>query len=140
MMGSPAMGLGGASPAAPAAPGGFAPFTAWEKNGLKIEFSCSKDAGNPSITIIEAGFTNETGAPLDGLNFQVAVPKYMKLDMKPPSSNTVPPSSSGKATQLFRVANSMHGQPIILKVKIEYSSMGSPVSEMGTVDNFPAGL
>ena len=138
LMGSPAMGLG-ASPAA--APGGFAPFTAWDKGGLKITFSCTKDPGNPSITIINAEFANATGGQFDGMNFQVAVPKYMKLDMKPPSSATVPPNLSGTTTQVFRVANSMHGQkPVLLKVKIEYSTMGQQISETGTVDQFPAGI
>jgi AP-1 complex subunit gamma-1 len=136
MMGGMAMG---GAPAAP--PGSFPPFQAWNKNGLVIEFVCSKDPSNPSITTVEASFTNQTAAQMDGLNFQVAVPKYMQLQMKPPSSTSVPAGGAGKATQTFRLANSMHGQkPIVLKVKIEYSAMGSPVSEMGTVDNFPAGL
>merc|ERR1719238_726406 len=129
------------SPAAPAEPGGFPPFVAWNKNGLVIEFVCSKDPGNPSITNIDASFSNQTGAPFDGLNFQVAVPKYMQLKMTPPSSTSVPPNNSGKATQQFKVANSMHGQkPLVLRVKIEYSSMGQPISEMGQVDNFPPGI
>merc|ERR1719409_1113753 len=127
------------SPAAP--PGSFPTFTAWNKNGMLIEFVCSKDPSNPSITNIEASFSNSTGAAFDGLNFQVAVPKYMQLKMNPPSSPTVPPNNSGKTTQLFKVANSMHGQkPVILKLKIEYASMGAAVSEMGQVDSFPAGV
>ena len=60
--------------------------------------------------------------------------------MTPPSSPTVAPNNMGKTTQQFKVANSMHGQkPIVLRIKLEYSSMGQPVSEMGQVDNFPAG-
>jgi len=126
------------SGAPPSAPGSF---VAWDKNGMVIEFTCTKDPSNPSITSIEASFSNGTGGAMEGLNFQVAVPKYMQLQMKPPSSTTVPPNNSGRVTQNFRLANSMHGQkPLILKVKLEYSSMGMPVSEMGTVDNFPAGL
>ena len=137
MMGGLTMG----SPAPAAPPGSFPPFTAWNKNGLVIEFKCSKDPSNPSITNIEAGFTNSTGAPMDGLNFQVAVPKYMQLKMTPPSSPSVPPNNSGKTTQQFKVANSMHGQkPVVLKVKIEYNTMGSQVSEMGSVDQFPPGI
>ena len=57
-----------------------------------ITFVCSKDPANPSITNIEAAFTNATAAPMDSLNFQVAVPKYMQLKMTPPSSTTVPRS------------------------------------------------
>jgi len=137
MMGGPAMGLGAPAPA----PGTFAPFTAWEKNGLQITFVVSKDPANLSVTNIEASFTNATPAQMDALNFQVAVPKYMQLKMTPPSSTTVPPGNSGKVTQLFKVANQLHGQkPVLLRVKIEYTTNGMPVSETGQVDQFPAGV
>jgi len=134
------MGLSGAPP--PTTPaGGFAPFQAYSKNGLSIMFACSKDPSNPSITTIEASFTSSMPQPLEGLNFQVAVPKYMKLQMTPASSSTVPPNGMGKVTQLFKVANSMHGQkPVVLKIKVDYTSGGMPVSEMGQVDNFPPGV
>ena len=133
MMGAMSMGV---SP-----PGSFAPFTVWNKNGMTIEFVCTKDSSNASITNIVASFTNGTGAPFDGLNFQVAVPKYMQLKMTPPSSPSVPPSNSGKTKQQFKVANSMHGQkPVILRVKIEYTTMGQLISETGQVDNFPPGV
>ena len=122
-------------------PGSFAPFTVWNKNGMTIEFVCTKDSSNASITNIVASFTNGTGAPFDGLNFQVAVPKYMQLKMTPPSSPSVPPSNSGKTKQQFKVANSMHGhKPVILRVKIEYTTMGQLISETGQVDNFPPGV
>jgi hypothetical protein len=35
----------------------------------------------------------------------------------------------------------MHGQkPIVLRVKIDYNTMGRAVSETGQVDNFPPGF
>ena len=106
-----------------------------------ITFACSKDPSNQSVTNIEASFSNATPAPMEALNFQVAVPKYMQLKMSPASGTSVLPGGSGKVTQLFKVANSMHGQkPVLLRIKIEYSSMGNPVSETGQVDNFPAGI
>merc|ERR1719454_1763139 len=124
--------------APPAAPGSF---VAWNKNGLLVEFVCTKDPANQSVTNIEASFSNSTGAQFDGMNFQVAVPKYMQLKMTPPTSATVPPNNSGKTTQLFKVANQMHGQkPLLLRIKIEYSTMGQAISEMGQVDNFPPGM
>ena len=65
----------------------------------------------------------------------------MKLQMSPASSSTVPPSNSGKVTQTFKVANSMHGQkPVLLRIKIDYSAGGQAVSEQGQVDNFPPGI
>ena len=128
MMGGGAMSMGGTPP------GAFPPFQAWNKNGLLVMFACSKDPANASITNIDASFTNSSGAQMDQLNFQVAVPKYMQLKMTPPNSTTVPPNNSGTVKQTFKVANSMHGQkPVLLRIKVEYSTMGQPVSETGQV-------
>lgn len=137
MMGGPAMMLGAPAPA----PGGNAPFTAFNKHGLLVTFACSKDPSNQSVTAIEASFTNSLPTPIAALNFQVAVPKYMKLQMSPASGNVVPPSNSGKLTQLFKVANSMQGQkPILVRTKIDFNINGQPISEMGQVDTFPPGF
>jgi len=139
MMGSPMGGMG-ASPAPPAA-GGFAPFSAFNKHGLLVMFACAKDASNPSVTTIDATFTNSNTSPIDGLHFQVAVPKYMKLQMSPASATTVPPNNMGSATQTFKVANSLHGQkPVVIRVKVDFSSGGQQVSETGQVDSFPPGI
>jgi len=135
------MGLGSAPAAPPVPAGAYPPFQAWSKNGLSITFTCSKDASNPSVTNIEAAFANASAAQMDALNFQVAVPKYMQLKMTPPTSTSVPPNNSGRVTQVFKVANSLHGQkPVLLRIKIEYNTMGQQVSETGQVDQFPAGI
>merc|ERR1719473_2598990 len=95
--------------------GGMAPFTAFSKNGLQCSFACSKDPNNASVTLVDATFTNANPAPIGGLNFQVAVPKYMKLQMTPASGTTVAPMNGGSVKQVFKVANSLHGQkPILL--------------------------
>ena len=132
MMGGMGMGGGG---------GGPTPFQAYSKNGLTISFSCAKDPNNASITIVDASFANAQGAPMTGFAFQVAVPKYMKLQMSPASSDTLPPMSNGAVTQQFKLANSLHGQkPIIVKLKIDFTFNGAPVTEMGQVDTFPPGF
>jgi len=124
--------MGGAPPANPS-------FQAYSKNGLTIQFTCTKDA-NPSVTIVDAAFSNAQGSPMTGFSFQVAVPKFMKLQMSPASSDTVPPMSSGAVTQQFKLANSMHGQkPLLVKLKIDFTFNGQPTTEMAQVDNFPAG-
>lgn len=132
MMGGPAMSV--------SSPGVFAPFQAYSKGGLTAMFSVSKDPGNPSITTIEATFTNANPVSIDNLNFQVAVPKFMKLQMSPASGTQVPAMNGGSVKQVFKVANSMHGQkPILLRIKIDFSMNGQAYSEQGQVDNFPPG-
>jgi len=142
MMGGPAMNLGGMqSPPPAAANGGSAPFSAFNKNGLLVTFACSKDPSNPSVTTIEAAFTNSLQVPISALNFQVAVPKFMKLQMSTASANVVPPNNSGTVTQVFKVANSLHGQkPILVRIKLDCNINGQPVSETGQVDSFPPGI
>jgi len=49
------------------------------------------------------------------------VPKYLKLEMLPPSSTTIPARSQGEVTQEIKLVNSMQGQKaIMLKLKIAY--------------------
>ncbi len=60
---------------------------------------------------------------------QAAVPKYLKLEMRPPNSTTVPPNSNGAITQELRLTNSMQGQKnIMLKLKIGYKQGANVVS------------
>ena len=101
----------------------------------------AREQGNPSITAVEATFTNSLQMPISALNFQVAVPKYMKLQMSPASSNVVPPANSGKVAQLFKLANSLHGQkPIVVKLEIDFTFNGAPrsCSQIYTIDIMPA--
>lgn len=60
--------------------------------------------------------------------FQAAVPKYLKLEMLPPSSTTIAGHTNGAVTEEIRVNNSMQGEKnIMLKLKICYSVNGKAV-------------
>jgi hypothetical protein len=57
------------------------------------------------------------------------VPKYLKLEMLPPSSTVVSPGSNAQVTQEVKVTNSLQGEKnIMLKLKISYKQGGTPVS------------
>jgi AP-1 complex subunit gamma-1 len=130
------MGLFGGS-SAPAQPS-FPEMTAFEKHGLKINFSFSKP-GSPDTTEILATFGNGSGQPITGLSFQVAVPKFLKLSIQPASSNSVAPG--GSATQSLAIANSQHGSKgLAMKCKISFSVGGQNITEMATITKFPAAL
>jgi hypothetical protein len=65
----------------------------------------------------------------DDDDLQAAVPKYLKLEMFPPSSTSVPALGGGLVTQEIKVTNSSHGDKnIMLKLKLAYSSNGVAVS------------
>ena len=110
--------------------------------GISIEFECSKpEAFDQQKSLLIAKFTNLTAAPIVGLNLQVAVPKYVTLNMQPPTSTTVPPGGSGKqVTQTINVTNSMLGtKNLMLKLKLGFTANGQKVDHMATQSGFPAG-
>jgi len=111
--------------------------------GISIEFECSKpDTWNKQKSLLIAKFTNHTDAPIVGLNLQVAVPKYVTLEMQPPTSTTVPPNGNKnkQVTQKIEVTNSMLGtKNLMLKLKLGFTSKGAKVDHTATQSGFPAG-
>jgi AP-1 complex subunit gamma-1 len=112
--------------------------------GLTVEFQCTKpDAWNKQNSILIAKFINSTDAPLYGMHLQVAVPKYVTMEMKPPTSTTIPVSTGSSAkgvTQTVSVTNTMLGtKNLMLKVKASFTSKGTKVEHTTTCSNFPAG-
>jgi AP-1 complex subunit gamma-1 len=123
-----AMGGFGAAPAmtSPSNPA----IKAFDKNGFQVLMEVSKpNLSTPNISRILVRFNNLTPANMDNLVFQAAVPKYLKLDMQPATSTTVPGNTQGVVSQEIRVTNSNHGEkPIMLKLKLGYSQNGATVS------------
>ncbi|CAB9504407.1 AP-1 complex subunit gamma-1 [Seminavis robusta] len=112
-------------------------------SGLSIEFECVKpDQWNKQKSTLLAKFTNQTNAPIVGLSLQVAVPKYVTLEMQPPTSTTVPPSGNNnkQVTQTINVTNSMLGtKNLMLKLKLGFTANGVKIDHMATQSGFPAG-
>jgi len=120
--------------------GALPTFTAFEKNGLTILFDTFKNAQFPNVTIVNITYVNSSSFPLVSFDFKAAVPKYIKLQVNPPSGNLIPPNNSGKVTQSIKIMNMEHGQKsVVLKMKIDYLVNGAPVSELADV-NFPPGV
>ena len=109
-----------------------------------MEFECTKpDTWNKQNSLLVAKFINTTDAPLYGLHLQVAVPKYVTMEMKPPTSTTVPVtggSSTKQVTQTISVTNTMLGtKNLMLKLKASFTSKGTKVEHLATCSGFPAG-
>lgn len=112
--------------------------------GLTIEFECTKpEVWNKQQSNILAKFTNTTDTAIYGLSMQCAVPKYVTMEMKPPTSTTIPVSagnSSKQVTQLITVTNSKLGEKnLMLKLKLGFTLKGNKVDHMATCSGFPAG-
>ena len=117
----------------------FPDITAFEKNGLRINFSFKKP-GSPEQTQVTATFYNESNSgDIANLSFQVAVPKFLKLNIQPASSSVV--SVGGSATQVLNLVNAAHGKKkIAMKCKVQFSVGGNNYTEMVVVNQFPEGL
>lgn len=132
-----------ATPVSSGGPSGGPMVMALSHAGLIIEFECIKpESFNQQKSLLVAHFKNTTSAPMQGMNFQVAVPKYVKIELEPPSSTTIPPTSSNakQVTQKVTVTNSMLGaKNLVLKLKIGFTSNGQKIDHMATCSGFPAG-
>jgi AP-1 complex subunit gamma-1 len=131
------------SPVAAPAASGSVKVLAFQHAGLSAEFECTKpDTWNKQKSILVAHFKNSTGAPIHGMNLQVAAPKYVTLEMEPPSSTTIPVSGgNAKAvTQKVTITNTMLGtKNLTLKVKVGFSSNGQKIDHLATCTGFPSG-
>uniref|UniRef100_A0A673J111 AP-1 complex subunit gamma n=1 Tax=Sinocyclocheilus rhinocerous TaxID=307959 RepID=A0A673J111_9TELE len=115
---------------------GIPPMTAYNKNGLKIEFTFERANPNPNIAVITIHATNSTEADMTEFVFQAAVPKTFQLQLLSPSSNVVPALNQGSVTQVIRVLNPQK-QQLRMRVKLTYTHKGSPVQDLAEVNNFP---
>jgi AP-1 complex subunit gamma-1 len=97
------------TPMAPA-PASNPTINAYEKNGLKLMMEMSKpDPSDPSKSDILCTFTNTSPAELSSFVFQAAVPKFVQLAMKPPSSSVLPAGGKATLTQVISVKNTQLG-------------------------------
>mmetsp|Transcript_10726 Transcript_10726/g.10252 ORF Transcript_10726/g.10252 Transcript_10726/m.10252 type:complete len:973 (-) Transcript_10726:198-3116(-) len=139
--------FGGAAPQQPnlaAAPEAVVVVPGFTHAGISVEFECTKpDVWNKQKSILVAQISNNTDAPIYGLNLQCAVPKYITMEMNPPSSTTVPVTAGSqgkKVTQTVNVTNTMLGtKNLMLKIKVSFTSKGTKVEHMATCASFDAG-
>jgi AP-1 complex subunit gamma-1 len=116
--------------------------------GLIVEFECTKpESWNTQKSVLIAHFKNTTDAPIHGMNLQVAVPKFVKMEMDPPTSTTIPEMGNNnmggnqkQVTQKVTLINSMLGQKnLALKLKIGFTLKGQKLEQMATCSGFPPG-
>ncbi len=103
--------------------------TAFDKGGLKITMDLEIQ-DNEEI-IIKCIFLNYTDSDLEQLIFQVAVPKYVDMEMKPASANFIPAKNFGNVTQLIRIKNTCPSKTLKMLLKVQYN-VPFCVSELAT--------
>ena len=76
---------------------------------MKVVFKMKK-GDDDSDTIIKATISNSNSADLEEFSMQAAVPKYMKVQMKPISDPVIPANNEDVSTQLIRIRNNAFGE------------------------------
>ncbi|KAK8824038.1 hypothetical protein WA556_003363 [Blastocystis sp. ATCC 50177/Nand II] len=112
-------------------------LTAFEEDGVKVVFKMKK-GDDDSDTIIKATISNSNSTDLEEFSMQAAVPKYMKVQMKPISDPVIPANNEDVSTQLIRIRNNAFGEKAsVLKLRITYELNGESVTKVATVDEIP---
>uniref|UniRef100_A0A383VEJ1 AP-1 complex subunit gamma n=1 Tax=Tetradesmus obliquus TaxID=3088 RepID=A0A383VEJ1_TETOB len=133
------LGAGAPAAARPAA-AAAATVPVFNQEGLSISFAVTPLPGQPGAVDIIASYSNAGLDDVADFNLQAAVPKYMQLRLEPASS-TLLPALGGSASQQLHVVNSMAGQkPLAMRLRVNYTKGGQPVTQQLEVNNFPAGL
>ncbi|GAA6059219.1 hypothetical protein JCM10212_006612 [Sporobolomyces blumeae] len=132
---TPAASTPAPAPAPSPTPSAPRPYEAYNANGLKITLTPMRDTNNRSVVNILAKFT--ATQPVQGVNFQAAVPKTQKLQMLAMSKTDVSPGST--ETQQLRVMVSTAGALVRLRLRIAFNSGGTPFQDQ-TDFSFPADL
>ncbi|XP_030366788.1 AP-1 complex subunit gamma-1-like isoform X6 [Strigops habroptila] len=115
---------------------GIPSITAYNKNGLKIDFTFERSNTNPSVTVITIQASNSTELDMTDFVFQAAVPKTFQLQLLSPSSSVIPAFNSGTITQVIKVLNPQK-QQLRMRIKLTYNHKGSAVQDLAEVNNFP---
>ncbi|KAI9209029.1 VHS domain-containing protein [Polychytrium aggregatum] len=99
----------------------------FNKNGIQVHMKLLwKDNGWLSQLV----FINTTPVPMADLNFQLALPKAMVLQMDPLSGQVIAPLNMAQVTQNLKISNPTK-EPLRVRFKLSYSLNGAVVSEQG---------
>merc|ERR1711935_45477 len=115
---------------------------AFSHQGLTVEFECSKpEVWNKENSQLIARCKNSAPDTLYGFSLQFAVPKYVIMEMEPPSSTTVPVTGANNSkivTQKIKVTNTRMGEKsLVLKLKVSFTLQGKKIEHMTTCSGFP---
>ncbi|KAK5670787.1 hypothetical protein BDV3_005021 [Batrachochytrium dendrobatidis] len=111
-------------------------YSCYEKHGLKITFTPTKESA-VSTNIIAHFVNTSISDTISNISFQVAVPKSLRLVMQPPSSTQVEPGQT--AMQNVHLENPTK-TPIRLRIKISFVAGGQPIDEIVEFSSFDSSL
>lgn len=120
----------------PASTPQFPPVIVHQSQVLSCQFHYRK-TGPVNRVEVKAVFTNNTGSPLNGFEFQIAVPKYIVLNLDRAGSSVISPG--GKLAQSFTLSNNAQGQKrLMIRTRMNYTLNGSAIAEQAQISQFPS--
>lgn len=101
-------------PSIPSAPKpmSYPSIVVYEGNGVQIAFDFEKPADMPHVTNISAKYVNTGSIPVENFTVQVAVPKFMQLQLEPATGTTLLPNGQGSVTQNIHITNTQYEQEV----------------------------
>ncbi|KAK4011493.1 AP-1 complex subunit gamma-1 isoform X2 [Daphnia magna] len=111
--------------------------TAYDKNGLKVDFSFDRPVDNPNLVIVTLTASSSYGSTLCDFLFQAAVPKTFQLQMMPASSTVI--NSGIPVTQVMRILNPTRAV-LKMRIKLSFSRDGMTIQDQDEVKNLPSAL
>lgn len=126
-----------AAPASPTQAANIQELTVLDSS-LKIVFELKRNS--PTDIAITAYFSNKSPLqPINGLNFQLAVPKALHLKMNPQSGSTLLPNSVNGVNQSITVSDPQAGSSTKIKLrwKVTYTLGASHLQEDGIIESLP---
>lgn len=129
---------------------GIAAVHVLQEEGIKVELKCQR--GHPGTCEILAEFATEAGSKtLTQFRFEAAVPKYLQLQLEPPTDDVLIPGAS-PVQQRMRVISCPAGatsgatsppnasKPLLMKCRVTFLRDGALVQKCANVSSFPSFL
>lgn len=120
------------------------------EDGLKVELKCRR--ASPGACEILAEFaTDKDGKPLMQFRFEAAVPKYLQLQLDPPTDSVLLPGAS-PVQQRMHIMTCPAGaasiptsppnapKPLLMKCRVTFLRDGELVQKCANVSSFPPSL
>ncbi|KAG0174994.1 hypothetical protein DFQ30_001469 [Apophysomyces sp. BC1015] len=101
-----------------------------DKNGLKILLNITQTNHAWQMTAV---YSNKSTAPMECMMLQLAVPKSMRLDMGPQSSQMIPSKSEDSVFQNITIENP-NKEPLRLRYKVTYEQFGVDMEQSGELE------
>ncbi|KAF7458914.1 Adapter-related protein complex 1 gamma 2 subunit [Cryptosporidium felis] len=114
-------------------------ITIYENKDLKITLDISKSKETERVTNFTAKYFNTSGVEISNFKLEIAVPKYLSIQLETASSNNLPPNNSNNPVkQEIKVTRiGPEDNQILMKLRINYVINNNQVTEYSNVNNIP---